>query len=136
MNESNKPPMKIQNIPKEQYQGYLWYSDAEMPEIIDNNFDQVAQLTKIPFVIEGNLYCASKRLSIQIKHIDGDYWITQVILPEVDNQQYYEETYLAHDIPDYHKFRMLEAWEPQADELLAGMEALEPAWSAFAGFVK
>lgn len=128
--------VNLTSLGGKKFQGYLWYSDAEAPVLLEQETVKDEHFTKLPFIIEGNLYCEAERLSVQIKNIDGVYKITSVVLPQPQHPNYFLESYIAHDVKGYRKFLLFEAWEAETDDLLSGMGCLQPAWSAFAGFEK
>lgn len=118
------------------YQGYLWYSDAKEPEVIDNVPFTPDMLTPMPFVVEGNLYSKDAGISIQIRNVDGDYHIAQIDLSNLEIGTFNKQTYIGHRTSDFPKYAMIEAWEKVQDEQLDGLTTLEPIWSAFYGFQK
>ncbi|HHB79430.1 MAG TPA: TIGR04423 family type III CRISPR-associated protein [Saprospiraceae bacterium] len=119
-------------IPECDYVGYVWYSDAEKPIIIGPSEPfHLAMLTELPFVIEGNLFCESKKISIQIKNIDGEYCIAKIQLDDELIES--AKKYVGHDL-NKRDYKMVETWEEVPDTLCAGMTTLRPAWRAFAGF--
>lgn len=66
----------IHTINRTAYQGYLWYSDEQIPKVFDNEevgleLDDTAN----PFIVEGQLYDMTEDRSISIKFIDGKYII-------------------------------------------------------------
>ena len=119
------------------YEGYLWYSNQTKPKIVIGNLIAKEIFTKLPFIIEGNLYCSENGLSISIKNVDGEYQVHQAILKDLPKDQCSNEEYLAHDLDKIEKIKMVQYWEEsQADELLAGMTTLIPTWQAFKGFIQ
>ena len=120
-----------------QYEGYYWYSNKQRPELVNQSIITKDIFKKLPFIVEGNLYCSSNQVSINIKNIDGAYVIYQCILADLPKNQYSLQEYIAHDLEGVSKIKMLQYWkEGEADDLLAGMTTLIPAWQAFQGFIK
>ena len=63
-------------IKRAAYQGYLWYSDEQIPKVFDNEEVELElDDTVNPFVVEGQLYDMTEDRSISIKFIDGKYII-------------------------------------------------------------
>ncbi len=120
----------IDEIPEQEYIGYIWYSDAEKPTIIGPKEPfHLGMLTELPFIIEGHLFCESEKRSIQIKNIDGKYHYATINLEGMLDKA---KDYVGHDLG--HDYKMVEAWEDYEDPNCANMTTLRPAWKAFAGF--
>lgn len=130
--------IEIKDIPFDlTFEGYYWYSNASKPVILDNKTITKDIFSQLPFIVEGNLYNKENAVSINIKNIDGQYWIMLANLADLNDTQISEQAYLAHDLAGIEKIKLLQYWqESPADELLEGMKTLVPAWLAFKGFVK
>jgi CRISPR type III-associated protein (TIGR04423 family) len=126
--------INIDAIPDYLFEGYYWYSYSPAPEPFEEEKIEKAKFSSLPFVIEGNFYAKAEQVSIQVKHINGEYHITQFNLAELKPEFKHEQIYLGHDLGG-RDFKMLEAWEEVADPYLENMKTLQPAWSAFIGFV-
>jgi len=127
-------PISIQDIPTDvNFEGYYWYSNQPKPEIIRGEPIQLAWFTELPFVVEANFYSADAKLSLQVRHVDGQYQVAKVDFNLIDESLYDEATYLGHDL-EGQRFKVRQAWQPDPDPFCAGMPVLVPAWSAFAGF--
>ena len=59
------------------YEGYLWYSDQENPKVLDRQALTLPEEGTNPFVVEGQLYNESEKLSYSIKYVDGQYIVHQ-----------------------------------------------------------
>ena len=83
--------IKIDDIPDYDYEGYYWYSDQSAPEVVFQQEKLVFKelLTILPFVVEGNFYAEQEKVSIQIRHIDGEYRIAQFDLKGLDGNTNY-----------------------------------------------
>lgn len=115
------------------YEGYYWYSNSDKPVLNPKLSKEV--FTNLPFIIEGNFYCAEKEISINIKNIDGNYQIFQAELNGIAVDQITKQEYLAHDLIGISKIKMIQYWkESDPDPLLSDMTTLLPSWQAFAGF--
>lgn len=117
-----------------EYEGYIWYSNQRNPKMI-TKFNK-SDFTDLPFIIEGNLYAANKKISISIKNIDGAYFITQTSLDNLPKDQITEQEFLSHKLDGIKKIKMVQFWEEVEDELCEGMKTLKPSWQAFQGFIK
>lgn len=117
-----------------EYEGYLWYSNQPKPELKTKITKK--DFSDLPFIVEGNLYSSNEKISINIKNIDGEYFITQGSLKGLPNDQITEQEYIAHKLDGVKKIKTIQYWEEKEDELCADMKTLRPSWQAFAGFIK
>lgn len=133
--------MRLENnfkdIPEgDQYEGYLWYSDAEKPVVYHRGKVPLGHdaFTENAFVVEGWLYDQAQQISYGIRWIDGEYRVHRYALND-SGGEYTEQRYLAHDLGEIAKFNTKTYWQAEADERCGGMEVLTARWTAFAGFV-
>lgn len=124
--------MKVNNIESGNYVGYVWYSDADKPELINGSFDKEL-LVQNPFIIEGQLYDEERQVSYSIKFVDGEYWIMQYNLSEMQDVENAELSFFANRIPNK-KLKFRQYWRTQKDENCEGFEVLHPAEYVFIGF--
>jgi len=131
--ETTKNRAALERIPAGNYEGYLWYSDAEAPKVFprDGAFTDDLETATIPFVVEGWLYDRENDTSYAIRYVDGKYLRVAYDLTLVDNQR---TEYVAHDLGDIKAFSVAEHWAPEEDPYCAKMPVLRHAWTAFAGF--
>lgn len=129
-------PISIQDIPGDiNFEGYYWYSNAKVPEIITDEPIQPAWFKDLPFVIEANFYSREHQLGIQVRYVDGQYQVAMINLSKVDKSLTGDpQLYIGHDL-NGRNFQVIEAWQPEKDPFCEGMEVLVPSWSAFIGFV-
>jgi CRISPR type III-associated protein (TIGR04423 family) len=126
----------IEEIPDYEFQGYYWYSNQREPEYFLSKKIDLSIFSKLPFVIEANFFAKNENVSIQVKNIDGNYYISLINLNLISDPNLCDkQEYIAHDLGDVKKYKMIEAWEEKADDLLEGMNTLVPSWTAFAGFI-
>jgi len=123
----------METIEKAKYEGYIWYSDSAKPEIFKREIERELNLndTENPFIIEGQLYCEEKKLSVSIKYVDGKHIVNKFNLseePETTDQEYLAEFRNDAGL----KFRQL--WKPESDPLCENFEVLKPAGFVFIGF--
>lgn len=123
----------ITEIPKAKYQGYIWRSDSDSPEVLtgDKN-DDMLDPKENSFIIEGNLWDEATGASISIRYIDGRYYIHRTTLTTEDLKN--DKKYVAHRIDGYKYLRFVQLWEPRPDPMCEGMEVLEPSKLVFIGF--
>ncbi len=130
--------IKLAEIPTDVlFDGYLWPSNEPKPKTMKaERVDMTLFQKLLPFIMEGNLWSEELSLSIQIRNVDGAYFIHQFDLSGSEQDSLLDEKeYLAHDLDGVSKYRVVEAWKEQQDEMLSGMKTLVPAWTAFKGFV-
>jgi CRISPR type III-associated protein (TIGR04423 family) len=123
-------------IPNLSYEGYLWYSDASIPFLINTTQPfNPAMLTSLPFVIEGMLYNGKEQISIRIVNADGNYMISKMELPEM--KATWKKEYLAKKhFGEGTRICIYEHWEDKIDPIQDNRPVLLPGWSAFIGFKK
>ncbi len=129
------------------YEGYLWLSDEDSPILIpstkeefdlekkgfDRPFDQN------PFVIEGLLFDASKKISISIKYVDGNYILKKYKVDNPIPSDVQEVSYQSHRM-NGRKLKFLQYWKEERDEFCddpqdeRGMKTLRPGELVFVGF--
>lgn len=127
---------KITEIPKAKYQGYIWRSDSDSPEVLTGDKAYggfTPDPSENPFIIEGNLWDEATGVSISIRYIDGRYYIHRTTLTgETDHSTI--KKYVAHRIDEYKYLRFVQLWESREDPMCEGMEVLEPSKLVFIGF--
>jgi CRISPR type III-associated protein (TIGR04423 family) len=129
-------PITLDQLPEDLlFEGYYWYSHEEKPHVVRNEPLQQAWFADLPFVIEANFFCREAQLSVQVRHLNGAYQFTQLDLKSLPGQQWNPLTYQAHDLEDVAAFEVAEVWREVSDPLLEGMKTLQPAGTAFIGFV-
>jgi CRISPR type III-associated protein (TIGR04423 family) len=113
-------------------------SDEKEPIKFEGSDLSQVELTKEPFIVEGNLYSEENNISVSIKHIDGEYWISKIDLNEIDkdDESIVEHRYRANNkLKSIGKYLLFyEYWHPEKDKQCLDMEVLKPNWIAFAGF--
>jgi len=118
-----------------EYEGYVWYSNQQYPEI--RSTIRKSDFMTMPFIIEGNLFAKNERISISIKNVDGEYLIMQGDLSGLPGDQITELEYITtHKLPGISKVKLVRFWDEVEDEFCEGMKTLKPSWKAFKGFVK
>ena len=126
---------KVDRIPSgTNYEGYLWESNEEVPDIyhVGEAFEDDFEASQNPFIVEGWLYDAAANKSYAIRYLDGQYLRVEHDLSVSETT---EIKYQAHDLKDVSRFKVVEHWVPEDDDNCAGMPVLRHAWTAFAGFV-
>lgn len=124
----------IQNL---QYSGYIWMSDKTKPELFDNDIYDFSTIKINPFIIEANLFAVKEKISVSIKHLDGNYFILEIDLSNTEGSQLTEYKYLANNaLQNIKKLIYKQYWIEENDSLCEGLPVLKPAWRAFVGFEK
>lgn len=109
--------ISIKEIKPLTYEGYLWMSDQENPNVYENKLVTLPKEGDNPFVVEGHLFNKKEGLSYTIKYVDGqyivlEYQVTEIDLKNPDNQI---KTYLSNRMGDK-KLQFLRYWEDVFDE--------------------
>ena len=102
-------------IKNAKYEGYLWQSDQSKPRIIEEGEPLSLILTdgENPFVVEGLLWNPEENTSIQIRYVDGNYFVTtyEVKQEELDGSATTTPvTYLPHRLPGVKALKFLRQW--------------------------
>lgn len=122
-------------------EGYLWYSDQDVPIVYDGT-EVSLELNDSdnPFVIEGQLYDTEKDISYSIKYVDGKYLKKEYPKDFKDKDLFGCEITEKSYISNRMNGRVLcfnETWRPsESDTLCEGMSVLQPAELVFVGFKK
>ena len=126
----------ITKIPKAKYQGYIWRSNSDRPEVLTGDKEYggfTPNPDGNPFIIESNLWNEANSTSISIRYVDGRYYIHRTTLTgETDHSTI--KKYVAHRIDEYKYLRFVQLWESRPDPMCEGMEVLEPSKLVFIGF--
>lgn len=125
-------------IEKDKYEGYLWYSNQNTPQVFqDDELELILDDETNPFIIEGQL--CNQHFSYSIKYIDGHYWVKKYDLKNfvstVKTTQSYLPNFKALDGQrKIQKLMFNQYWRPQVDENCEGMSVLQPTEFVFVGF--
>lgn len=134
----------MNNIPASKYEGYIWMSDATAPEVLHEpkdflgkEYGPLPSTTENPFVIEAQLYDPASHMSYGVKHVDGEYIVTEVDLSKeaLKGCVYEEKTFLPHRMEGISALRFYQFWREEDDEFCDNMKVLQPKELAFAGFI-
>lgn len=124
------------------YEGYLWWSDKENPDVYQNQ-PIISQenkpiwpiLSTNPFIIEGNLWDPINEISYLIRFLDGNYLVYRFDIQNINSNEITELDYHPFRMPDYiTKLNFKEIWTSQQDPLCNRFDVLKPAFIAFTGF--
>ncbi len=124
------------------YEGYLWWSDKENPDVYQNQSIITQEEKPIwptmstnPFIVEGNLWDRINKISYLIRFIDGTYLVYKFDLLNIDYKEIIEFSYLPYRMPDsIIKLYFKEVWTSKKDPLCNGFDVLQPVFIAFTGF--
>ena len=143
---------------KGKFEGYLWESDKQVPEVCEGNkidvytFDDETN----PFIIEGQLYDSETGQSVSIKYVDGEYKIKKYYIDNTDSGhlsfsavvkgekgdekvknipcEVKELHYKGNSQLKGYNLHFYELWEEKPDPLCCKMKVLEATKVIFAGF--
>lgn len=119
-------------IEKNNYQGYIWMSDAQKPLVIDGEYELEIADNAIPFVIEGMLATPDK--SILIKYVDGKHLVKEFDLNSTAEYDVIE--YAANRMEGVGGLIFRRYWREVSDSRCLDMNVLTPAEQVFVGFKK
>jgi len=136
METYSKTLLSIDEIPENNYHGYLWMSDKNTPLIIDGTipYDQLRKNN--PFIVEGNLISTDRTISITIRNAGNVNIIKLFDIKKLNEVSFTENIYVVHRLDDYKHVCFNQYWLPEADPLCEGFEVLKPAFQVFMGLVK
>ena len=146
------------NIERGNYEGYLWFSDADAPVVLDGeelavDFDQVLTIegkdydlpSKKVFIVEAQLFDNNSKISYSVKYVDGKHLVKRY---EVDKKYLEKQNEIDAlsdnpEKPDYKQYygnrlkrwlKFLQYWKLQKDSFCCGMETWIPKQLVFVGF--
>lgn len=120
------------------FEGYLWYSDALAPVMLNEQPVEAEQFTRMPFVTEGMLYTKEEKVSIMIRFVNGEYIFTVVDLSTITpGWKLQTRSYLANSkLEKGLKIRMTHGWEAIPAAACSDFPEFRLQWTAFSGFEK
>jgi CRISPR type III-associated protein (TIGR04423 family) len=124
---------KLSEIKRRKYQGYVWMSDKDKPDMIDHEFEFSESTSINPFVIEALLWCQSEQISVHIRHT-GRYVINEFDLKKYPKEALSEKSYIPHRLEGITNVNFKQLWLPEPDPLCAGMNVLILKAIIFTGF--
>lgn len=130
---------KIEKIEKGIYQGYLWYSNEDRPDVyLDKEVEEIILDEKEnPFIVEGQLFRQdeSGKYSYNIKYIDGEYFALLYKLNDLKDVEKSCHFFLPNRMKNVVGLNFEQYWRPVLDvENCEGMNVLQPAEFVFVGF--
>lgn len=128
--------ISIKDIKAYKYEGYLWWSDKENPDVIEGKVsDLLPSEGANPFVAEGLLYNKEKGLSYSIKYVDGCYIVQEYTVTDADkaNPDNQEKTYLSNRMGNK-RLKFLRYWEEMPDKANHKLPVLTQTKNVFIGF--
>ncbi|MCQ2974325.1 MAG: TIGR04423 family type III CRISPR-associated protein [Bacteroidales bacterium] len=127
--------MQITDIDKTQkYEGYLWYSDKETPDVYEDKVLGEFIKTNGSFIVEGQLYDREHRKSYSIKYLGGNYLVNAFDVDDNDfNIEGIDKYYLSNKMGN-RQLHFLQYWDEVKDDNCPGMKVLQPTRLVFVGF--
>ena len=123
-------------IDKSKYEGYVWESDKQRPEILPSSGEINTDVISNPFVIEAQLIDLGKNESLSIKFVDCEYLVSRYNLTDYKDIDTTEEEYIPNQMPGVDKLLFKRAWRLEKDEMCQGWDVLQPAELVFVGLKK
>ncbi len=127
---------ELKKLVKDRFEGYYWLSNEDQPILLKGHLDDFKSSLDalVPFIVEANLFDDKEKLSISLKHVEGDYHITKVNLKKIgkDFQLSQEESFKS--IEGFKDIKVVHLWKAEEDELLEGMSVMMPLMTVFTGF--
>ena len=125
------------NIDKtKKYEGYVWMSDKEKPDVLRDELLKVDFSTiENPFVIEAQLFDKESLTSYSVKFIDGEYYVKDFKLTEEDLKG--ATVFIPKSrLKGVKGLKYVMKWEVQeeGDPLCEGMKTKVPTALVFIGF--
>lgn len=135
--EGIKKYTNLNEIPKVKYEGYIWLSDQEKPEVIRNTTFDFNTISTNPFIIEGLLFDEINHKSIHITH-DGTYSIVEYDLSVLKSNlvEQVKKEYLPHRLDGVDKVHFVQVWTEINDPLCNDLPVLTLQATVFCGFKK
>lgn len=124
----------ITEIPGGRYVGYYWLSNEEKPVSIRGNFPSNKLSNLPPFIVEGNIFDAERKVSISIRHNGKEQVIHQYDLHDLSGFEKHEVKIIPHRLQGKGKVLFWELWREEVDILCANMKTLVPYARVFTGF--
>jgi len=120
----------------EKFQGYVWMSDRDIPEVFNNDKSKELILDENvnPFAVEVQLFDTEKEISYSVKYVDGKYLMNIYHLKEMKGC-FTKKTFLSNRVGYDLVFNQY--WKEEQDkDFCEGMNVLEPSSLVFVGFSK
>ncbi len=119
-------------IEKRKYQGYIWYSNANEPELLLGNEEWECELDEQanPFIVEGQLWDEDSRTSKSIKYVDDQYIVKSYQLENA----YDLVEFMPHKMPGVSRLLFARCWKPTIDKNCCDLETQVLDRIIFKGF--
>jgi|SRR5690606_8918893 len=127
---------ELSEIPSLKFQGYVWKSDQEEPEVLHNEPYDFSNDSETNFIVEALLYNEEKDISIHINHF-GDYNIVSYSLDQwkASDTTVEETCYLPHRLgKKVSRVKFKKLWIHEKDPFCEGMPVKKLKAIVFCGF--
>ena len=120
----------LDSIPQAQYEGYVWMSDKELPNVLEGR-DVPRNQAGQAFIQEALLWDAEHRQSIHVRHVGH----LQVVRYDMKDQSIDDAVpFLSHRIAGHARLKFKRTWVEEIDPACAGMTVMVPGELIFVGF--
>ena len=117
-------------IPTGHYQGYIWLSDKEKPEIVDGVLSACIINSKSnPFIIEAQLYERNMGMSYSVRFTDGMFVFDSAQVVDYSDEHIFQASW-----DKGRKLKFVCEWKPKEDPLCENLPVYTPAGFYFVGF--
>ena len=127
----------IKEIPDLKFEGYMWASDKDAPELIislPTEYESGGNPSN-PFIMEAYLYCSEENTSVSVRHVSGKNMINIFYLNNIEKGSITEKKYIGHSKLK-NDLNFCEIWQKEKDEYCCNMEVLIKKAVVFNGFQK
>lgn len=128
--------ISIDQISDQKYDGYIWMSDKEDPDLLKGKKFSLPEGCN-PFIVEGQLYSEEAGLSYSIKYVDGEYIVFEHKVSAADISSPDNEVIVYEpNRMNVGGLKFLRVWEKKADDNCLDMDVLTLTKNVFIGFKK
>ena len=127
--------MKINELDNITFEGYVWLSDQEKPEILKGKTFMFSDYEegKNPFIVEALLFDKTNNVSYTVRHT-GRYMVGKFNLNDYTDENLVDIEYLPHRLDGVEKVCFKQLWLPESDENCEGMPVMKMKALIFVGF--
>jgi CRISPR type III-associated protein (TIGR04423 family) len=127
----------VHDIPRDNYEGYLWYSDETKPLVYIGNEEINVGNRSDAFIVEGLLWCPKRHVSYKILYLDGQQLVCMHQVSDDDLNGKGDvtlEEFITHRISGVLRLSFIRYWFPEKDDMCENYSVLVPGKMVFVGF--